>query len=138
MWKQLFHAVWKSFNTEFQAILRNLREHRSLIESQASLTQFAEILRTRELADIALDKSNEVEKCRRRETVYQWLSPAKSEVDQETYMKIRQEYPDTGHWLLKVNRFHSWFDPVFCSTQLLWLNGIPGAGQYSILVLNRM
>lgn len=128
MWKQLFHAVWKSFDADFRDILRNMREHRSLIESQASITQYVEVMRTQELATAALENQREEEIRRRRDAVHQWLSPAKYDADQETNTKVRQRYPSTGQWLLKVNRFHSWFDPDFCSNQLLWLTGIPGAG----------
>jgi hypothetical protein len=96
VWRQLFHALWKSFNTDFGDILRNLREHRSLIESQVNITQFAEIMRTQELAKVTLEKQKEEEVLRRRAAVYQWLSAANYETDQETYSKIWHNYPSTG------------------------------------------
>ncbi|KAF2116189.1 hypothetical protein BDV96DRAFT_645526 [Lophiotrema nucula] len=129
MWAKLFHALWKTFNTEFEAILHNLREHRSLIESQAGLLQYSAILRMRDEAQASMQKAEVAENRRRREFVYQWLSAAKYDVDQESCEKIRRQYPGTGDWLLKKDRFHSWFDPDFCANQLLWLNGIPGAGK---------
>ncbi|KAA8618996.1 Dimer-Tnp-hAT domain-containing protein [Pyrenophora tritici-repentis] len=60
---------------------------------------------------------------------HQWLVAANCGADQETYARVRQEYPGTGQWFLQKNRFRSWFDPNFCSTPLLWMNGIPGAGK---------
>jgi hypothetical protein len=129
VWKQLFHALWKTFEFEFGAILRNMREHMTLIQSQATITQFTEVLRTQEIAKITLESQKEAEVHRRREVVRQWLSAANCEADQETFFNIHQKYPGTGHWLFLNDKFNSWFDPMYCLAHLLWLNGIPGAGQ---------
>ena len=125
MWQQFFQALWKSFDAEFAAILRNLREHLVLIEAQATVAQFAEIIATRSLVELGINSQREDEMRRRRVIVHQWLAAANYGADQETYVKIRQ---GTGQWLLQKNRFRSWFDPDFCSTHMLWMNGIPGAG----------
>lgn len=105
-----------------------MREHMILIESQANLLQFNAVCRTRDLAEVVLNEQRAGENHRRREVVHQWLSAANCESDHETYVKLRQECKGTGNWLFQKNRFRSWFDPNFCSTHLLWLNGIPGAG----------
>ena len=128
MWQQFFKALWKSFDAEFAAILRNLREHIGLIEAQATIAQFAEILATRASVELGFDRQREDETCRRRVIVHQWLAAANYGADQETYVKVRQGYTSTGHWLLQKDRFRSWFDPNFWVTRLLWMNGIPGAG----------
>ncbi|EMD69111.1 hypothetical protein COCSADRAFT_130498 [Bipolaris sorokiniana ND90Pr] len=127
MWQQLFQALWKSFNTQFAAILRDLREHMALIESQATVSQFSEILETRRRIELQFDdeRANEVRK--RRMVVHQWLAAANCSADQEACTKVRREHPGTGKWLLRENRFCSWFDPILCSTHMLWMNGIPGA-----------
>lgn len=106
-----------------------MREHMTLIQSQATITQFTEVLRIQEAAKLAMDSQNKAEVQRRREVVRQWLSAANCEADQETFAGIRNEFPRSGQWLLKTNRFVSWFDPLYCQTHLLWLNGIPGAGE---------
>lgn len=129
MWRQLFQALWKTFEFEFGAILRNMREHMTLIQSQATITQFTEVLRIQEAAKLAMDSQKKAEVQRRREVVRQWLSAANCEADQETFAGIRNGFPRSGQWLLKTNRFVSWFDPLYCQTHLLWLNGIPGAGE---------
>ncbi|CAI6242163.1 unnamed protein product [Periconia digitata] len=129
MWKQLFSAVWKNFETEFAEILRNLREHRSLIESQASIAQLHEIIRTQEMAQTTLKMQKEEENRRRREFCIQWLASAPYDVDQDAHAKVRHTYPGTGQWLLANKRFMSWFDRDMSSNQLLWMTGIPGAGK---------
>jgi len=57
-----------------------------------------------------------------------WLSAASSDVDQENAAKVREDYPNTGRWLLKQDLVRSWCDPRSSSIPLLWLNGKPGAG----------
>jgi hypothetical protein len=56
VWRKLFQALWKSFNAEFSTILRNLRSHRDLIESQITITQFSELVKTRESVTEILKK----------------------------------------------------------------------------------
>ncbi|KAF2680111.1 hypothetical protein K458DRAFT_393383 [Lentithecium fluviatile CBS 122367] len=98
MWKQFFHAVWRSFDTEFGSILRNLRIHRELVESQANITEFAELMRNQELTKSILEKQEQ----------------------EETSGRL-------GKWLLAVKQFQTWFRQDSYSNQLLWLTGIPGA-----------
>lgn len=101
----------------------------ALIESQATVSQFSEILETRRRIELQFDdeRANEVRK--RRMVVHQWLAAANCSADQEACTKVRREHPGTGKWLLRENRFCSWFDPILCSTHMLWMNGIPGAGK---------
>jgi len=106
-----------------------MREHMILIQSQATITQFTEVLRTQEVAKAALKNQEEAELHRRREVVRQWLSAANCEADQETFANMRKKYPGTGHWLFTHNKFSSWYDPMYCLTHMLWLSGIPGAGR---------
>ncbi|USP81220.1 hypothetical protein yc1106_08494 [Curvularia clavata] len=120
-------ALWKNFDTEFAAILRNLHAHMELIKSQASVAQFSEILRLRRHIEKELDQQSKDEVYKRRMVVYQWLAAANCRADQEAYAKVRQEFPGSGHWLLQERQFSSWFEPDLCSAHLLWMTGIPGA-----------
>jgi hypothetical protein len=57
VWKQLFHALRKSFNTEFSATLRNMREYQKLIESQANIAQLEELVRIRETTSTFVEQT---------------------------------------------------------------------------------
>lgn len=138
MWSKLFQALWKTFQIEFDGILRDMAAHKQLIESQVAVTNLKESLKTQLLVQATLDGQrqeeklrSEEEKCRRRGYVYKWLAAANFEADQEAHLSIRQAYPGTGKWLLKDPRFSSWFNSLSCDTHLLWLTGIPGAGRLS-------
>jgi hypothetical protein len=105
-----------------------MQQHRHLIESQATIAQFEEIQKLRKLADIEFQNAKDADLDRRRSKVLQWLSPASSEFIQYDCERARAESPTTGQWLFQDERFRKWFDPDFCSNPLLWLSGIPGAG----------
>jgi hypothetical protein len=128
VWKQLFHATWKSFRTQFSGILENLRRHRRLVEGQANLAQFEEFQRARVTAEAEFRNLQDAEQRHRRITVRDWLSAANTDIDQEKGANVRSDYPNTGRWLLANHHMQAWLNPEFCSTPLLWLNGIPGAG----------
>jgi hypothetical protein len=154
VWKQLFHAVWRTFNADFKRILGNLQEHRQLIESQVGIEDYTAIIATQKLTKNMLEKQKDEETMRRREDVRQWLAAAAYEVDHALFSKARRDHPSTGvstrtnedvklaatvahtisflgKWLLKMDTFQTWFTPEFCSNHLLWLTGIPGAGRFA-------
>lgn len=128
MWRKLFQGLWKTFEFDFGGILRRMHDHMNMIQHQATIAQFAEITGTHELLKLKMKQEKEIESRRRRDVVRQWLSAANCEADQETYASVRHKYPSTTQWLFQINRFNSWFDPMYCSTHLLWISGIPGAG----------
>lgn len=107
-----------------------MREHMILIQSQATITQFTELLRLQETAKLAMETQQAAEAHRRRDVVRQWLCAANCEADQETFGGIRRKYPGTGQWIFQSDRFNNWYNSTYCLTHLLWLNGIPGAGQH--------
>ena len=106
-----------------------MQQHRLLIESQVSIVEFEEIQKVRKIAEIESQNAKHADLDRRRMKVLQWLSPASSETIQEGCEKAREDYPGTGQWLFTNDKFSKWFHPDFCSSPLLWLSGIPGAGK---------
>ena len=73
---------------------------------------------------------NEAEDLRRILAVQTWLSAANATIDQQNGTDVGNENPGTGRWLLTVDKYQSWFNIDLCSTPLLWMNGIPGAGNH--------
>lgn len=104
----------------------------NMIQHQATIAQFTEITGAQQLLKLNMETQKEQESLRRREFVHQWLLAANCEADQETYTKVRKSNPATNDWLFAMDRFNSWYDPMYCSTHLLWLNGIPGAGEHDM------
>ena len=128
-WKNLFNATWKTFRTEFEYILRSLKRHKRLVENQASLVEYEQSQEARLLAKAAFEDMAEKEKAKRRIALGGKLQPASSTSDHENALDIRREYPNTGQWILQRAQMKEWMNPEHDNGSLLWLNGIPGAGE---------
>lgn len=103
--------------------------HQQLIESQASIAQIEEFREARKTDEERYEKDVRNEDLRRKQIVNHWLRAADVETDQYEHCKVRADYPGTGRWLLSNSLFKQWFDPRFpVIPPLLWLCGIPGAG----------
>ncbi|ETS78813.1 hypothetical protein PFICI_08666 [Pestalotiopsis fici W106-1] len=129
VWKQLFQATWKGFNIKMQTLKDNFKRHRQLLEQRASLIEFEQIMCLRRHAEAESQERQRQTCSNRRESVLRWLASANCEAIYESLVSARSSNPKSGDWLLKDHRFQKWFDPLYCSTPLLWLNGLPGAGK---------
>ncbi|KAK4867343.1 hypothetical protein LT330_000853 [Penicillium expansum] len=130
LWKQLWHATWKTQQSRFSNVISGMARHRALIESQASLSQIADSQESRRLVDDRHNAEVQYQSLRRSRTVFNWLRAPDVEGHQYNLTKTRADYPGTGRWLLDNQAFKDWFDPNYPSIPpLLWLNGIPGAGK---------
>lgn len=110
--------------------MSNMARHRALIESQATIAQIEEFRESRQTEDARHDLDLKNEDLRRKHVVSNWLKAPDIESDQYEYCKVRASYPDTGRWLLCIEIFKHWFHPQFPAIPpLLWLCGMPGAGQ---------
>jgi hypothetical protein len=130
VWKQVFLATWKGFTLKLNGIKENMARHRRLIESRASLMQYEEVRKIRQQEEEETERTRQTDKRRRHQEVMQWLSPFIPDDLQESYRAIRAICPDAGRWILETPKVQDWLSPRYCSTPLLWLNGIPGAGEH--------
>lgn len=128
VWKQLFQATWKGFVLKVQDLKDSLSRHRQLVESRATIVEIEEIRSLRRTTEAKLESLQKADMARRKAAIFRWLSSADSEVIHERHLKARSDNLTAGQWLLDDHRFQKWFDPVYCSTPLLWMNGKPGAG----------
>ena len=127
-WKKLFHSSWKTFRTQFQYILNSLSRHKSLIENQASLVEYEQSKLARLEEENSFKEMAEAEKKRRSLAVTDKIRPPNSRIDQEKAKEARQEYPQSGKWILRHAFLRDWMDLNCPNAPLLWVNGIPGAG----------
>ena len=135
-WKQLFHSSWKTFRTQFQYILTSLNRHKSLVESQASLLDYEKSKTARLTAQNSFEEIAKAERLRRYLAVTEKIHPPNTLSDQEETAEIRQDYPDSGKWILKHPYLREWMDLTRPNVPVLWVNGIPGAGILSFQLQN--
>ena len=127
-WKKLFHSSWKTFRTQFQYILSSLSRHKSLIENQASLLDYEQSKIARVAAKNSFEEIAEAEKKRRSLAVTDKIRPPNSRIDQDKAKETRQEYAESGKWILRHAFLRDWIDLNRPNLPFLWVNGIPGAG----------
>src|SRR4051794_23832485 len=151
-WKKVFKANWDDFGTRFQGILANLQRSKDLTEY---LARFAD---TRSTSDINLhikekldalaldrkrlladmDHKEQEEREKKYWHVMEWLAswrPAENKsareqvADHESFCEIRRQTGGSGDWIMQNEMVTSWMNDDIPRHVVLWLNGIPGAGE---------
>jgi hypothetical protein len=132
VWKQLFRAQWNNSKVKFSLIIESFRSHKMLLESQASLIELTEHRKFVAEGEERYRREKKDDDRRKLRTVRDWLCAANSTDDQENYICESAQYPGTGDWILRDNLVGAWSNPSITTTPLLWLTGIPGAGEHYI------
>ncbi|KAH7336622.1 hypothetical protein BKA65DRAFT_37368 [Rhexocercosporidium sp. MPI-PUGE-AT-0058] len=128
-WKQLFRAAWKDFESRFRHIINDLRQHKELIESHATIAQIRETRAEREYVRNQFTMAEEARQQQRRIDLIAWISATNPVLDHEAAISVRSSYPGSGKWLLQESKMKTWLDHTRASTPILWMHGIPGAGK---------
>ncbi|KAJ8062489.1 hypothetical protein OCU04_009019 [Sclerotinia nivalis] len=128
-WKRLFRATWKDFNSRFEHILKGLKQHKELVESQASVLHIQQYQIDQAGFRDSFKKVEEERHRSRRLALLNWLAATNSKLDQESAAAMRSDYPASGNWILHESRMKSWLDLRQSTIPILWMNGIPGAGK---------
>jgi hypothetical protein len=96
---------------------------------------FAELLQqskeTRILAEEEFGNLERAATHSQKQQVIKWLSAADASSDQDHHRGYRNNM-DSGHWLLQNKIFQAWANPMSDSAPVLWVTGIPGAGNHSL------
>lgn len=96
---------------------------------------FGEIQRTRIALQETIDKSNEELKQifdvmqQKRKQILEKLGSQGPNNDKGHQRLPDQRYPTSGDWILKNHLFLQWLDPNDLPNNVLYLNGMPGAGK---------
>ncbi|KAI9709991.1 MAG: hypothetical protein M1820_003069 [Bogoriella megaspora] len=129
LWLRIFQATWKTFNNRFTRVVDNLKRHKALLETQASLAQVQQSQAEWKKSEERFAKEREDEERRRRDYLVGWLSAADPKLFQEQGIKTRKKYPGSGRWLFSRSVFRDWFHSRICPRPLLCMVGNPGAGK---------
>jgi hypothetical protein len=130
VWKKFIRSIWKDFGTKFNGILKSLGRHKELVESRANIEQYRAYREDVVEMQSKLDELVATEHSKKRKAVKEWLAVgSQPQQDHESYREIRKEFPSTGNWILKHEIVKDWIQADHPSSPLLWLTGIPGAGE---------
>ncbi|KIW32934.1 hypothetical protein, variant [Cladophialophora immunda] len=126
-WELYFESMWPKYGNKITIIMNNIERHAALISNEVTLTSiqdaqaaYAEALKTYE-------RDGEFQRRQDFATVQQSLSPRLYDDDLETFRKRRS--PDSGKWIEKNGDFSAWLNTSNKTKQILWVEGIPGAGK---------
>ena len=80
------------------------------------------------IAQNSFEDAAKAERLRRLLAVTEKINAPSTLTDHEVLTELRQEYPASGRWILQHPFFRNWKDFTCPHADLLWINGIPGAG----------
>ncbi|KAK4202169.1 NACHT domain-containing protein [Triangularia verruculosa] len=134
MFKLMFRSLWNDFRSRFKALLNDLHEQRSRLESHANQIH----IRHSEEDRIAfLHELSEAKKMRDSEkywAVCHWIQAPSWTLDHEEHQNVRKDYcNDTKHepglWVLELPTVKTWLTDPIPRNPFLWIHAIPGAGK---------
>ncbi|KAF3058704.1 hypothetical protein GL218_05334 [Daldinia childiae] len=137
-WKDMYHSIWKTFDSKFSPILHSLNRRRDLLESEKSSATLYEIHQVRK--DISsiytkyqqkMDEERQEKHKGRVSHIREKLDAPNYAIDQE--MAAENRFIDSsGKWILENKEFQAW-DSHASGHSILYINGIPGAGKTTLV-----
>ena len=100
-----------------------------MLEKHVDPLKYAQLIKNSRLA--AENKVEEEAKVERRihlSAVTERLHPPNTLNDHERAVKTRENYLESGRWILHHPLLKDWMDFTSTNVPVLWINGIPGAG----------
>jgi len=126
-WHVVFDSLWKDFDSRFSGILESLSRHRDLVDREASSINIAEARSARIRAEEDIMRREKERQAYRLQDSISWLAVSDDNLEDELDRLLRRRQPGTCKWFIDNPQISSWIsdckrDPI------IWLKGIPGAG----------
>ncbi|KAI0105552.1 WD40 repeat-like protein [Nemania sp. FL0031] len=138
-WEVMFKSVWKTFNSKFGPILQSLKNRRNLLDSEkisAGLYELHDLRKNyAKLYDEWIQRNEEEAKDKHRARVTRIrddLGPPDYGEDQEIAMDGRHD-DNSGKWIIADSIFEKWSNNDRARNDVLYVNGIPGAGKTTLM-----
>ncbi|KAI1641602.1 uncharacterized protein F4817DRAFT_355288 [Daldinia loculata] len=137
IWKDMYHSLWKTFDSKFSPILHSLSKRRELLESEKGSATLYEIRKLRkDISTMYTECRQQMDEERRKSHkarishIREKLEAPNYGIDQE--MATENRFIDSsGKWIFENNEFQAWYSPVV-GHSVLYINGIPGAGKTTL------
>ena len=127
----LLECLWPKYEDIFDIINRNIEKHKGLIDREVKIRMIKE---SRKARDEALHRHQEDRDAQELDRLERNIPPH----DYQTLLeRVRRGHcADTGKWIVSDPLFKSWLD-AGSNQRLLWLAGVPGAGNPAAMVVIR-
>ncbi|KAF5700224.1 nacht domain-containing protein [Fusarium mundagurra] len=126
-WKVFFESLWPARRAEIQVIAENIEKHRLLLCNEITLNDILEAHTARKKALEHYAETREFQERQDFHSMETYIRPPSYDEDLDRIRNGRCE--GTGSWLVQDQQFVSWAEGKEKSSQVLWLQGIPGAGK---------
>lgn len=132
----MFNSVWKTFRAKFSPVVNSLKRHRELLEKVKSTATYGELQKIGNAVQQSIDKGNEELKHilngiqQQKKQILEKLGSDQASRNEKGHRRMpEQRFPASGDWILQDPLFTRWFDVKELSNNILYLNGMPGAGK---------
>jgi len=124
----LFETLWPKRKERLKVIEGNIERHARLLTENITIEH---IIQAKEARILSLQASKDSEDFQAKQK-FQALETAicPQMYDERLDWLRRRTSPGTARWLARDHTFCQWLDTGSQSTSLLWLQGIPGAGEF--------
>ena len=130
-WKVFFECLWPRYEGIFDTIKKNIEMHKGIIDREVKIEMIRE---SREARDETLKRQQEERDTRELDRLERNIPPH----DYKTLLKKvqRGHCAETGKWIFSEPLFRFWLNAGSNETKqrLLWLTGVPGAGNLSATI----
>lgn len=123
--------MWPKQKEKIDLVQGHIERHAMLMSTEVRLEHIREEHNARQRALDHFEKSE-------RENTRQEFHRIQTNISPDFYHKKLAAVSTTlcegtGKWLLQGSQFGQWLDPSNAASKMLWLEGIPGAGEYLII-----
>lgn len=112
----------------------NMGRYKNLLSEHVTTDQITQEYDTRHLAYDAMQDEDKLNGYKDYETARTYIAPHFYEGELIKFQ--RGINPHSGNWLHENDDFKRWLDADDLTMRTLWLQGIPGAGNYRYILLN--
>ena len=151
-WRMLFECLWPKYEDIFGLVGKNIEKHKGLIDREVRIQMIKE---SRKARDEALKRNQEGDEALKRhqeerdeafkrfqeERDARELDRLERHILPHDYKPLlkkvqRAQCAETGKWIFSNPLFRSWLNPESSEgkQRLLWLAGVPGAGNPSVIL----
>jgi hypothetical protein len=126
-WKFFFESLWPKHKEKIGIVMTHVESHGRLMRNEVRLEH---IQQEHEARQRALEHFEKEDRERRAQEFYR----IRTDIAPQSYyhrLDLLRDlvYQGTGSWLLQDASFKTWLQPTQRDSRLLWLQGIPGAGE---------
>lgn len=127
----MLEAVWPKYKAKIELVSSHIERHTHLLRNEVSLQHIKEEHEARTKALEYYEESRQFQEQQKFHNLEVLISPRLYDGKLD---RLRTTICDgTGKWLFKDSVFSKWLDMTDSSTNLVWLQGIPGSGTWTSL-----